>query len=431
MAMRRSKLADLLTDRDGRKNVLIGLLGLVAAVGVPVLGLVISRSYNSAANPAAQPTSSPSVIVEGWQRVPDQPGVFGNADIEQLTSVMYRSGTYLAVGSHAYEPAVWRATDPRHWTRLTRVEEGTSDRPAMIWSLAYDGGRYVAVGQESDHAAVWTSVNGTTWRLSPRAAGTFGQPGEYSAMHSIVSFHHRWYAGGDFAAGGRTAQVATVWTSDDGTHWTRITPSTESSRVPGDRPTITAMHATSDMIVAVGSNNSLADGATTCGVWTSRDGSNWSAAHVTGGTLTPKGQPCVLDAVTTAHGVWLAVGAVSGDPQVWTSPDGVSWSRVVGALFTNGYGMTEVNGVAATQRGWVAVGDDPGPSLVTDAAVWDSSDARRWLRVHPDPAVFGGPDRQVMSAVITTDSGAVAVGWDGSSGQSRGAVWVQHPVPGS
>ncbi|MEY2471931.1 MAG: hypothetical protein QOK28_1260 [Actinomycetota bacterium] len=358
--------------------------------------------------------------------MPESPGVFGNGDLEQLTGVIFDSGHFIAVGSHSYEPAVWSATDPLHWTRLARVEEGTSERPATIWSIAVSDHRYVAVGEEGDRAAVWNSNDAVTWRLGPRPPETFGTATQYSRMSAVVHFRGRWYAGGSFTAGGRDPDVAAIWTSDDGEEWTRLTPSTEQARVTGDRPTIIAMHATDKMIVAVGNNNSLADGRTTCDIWNSLDGKTWLPADVPDGALEPPGERCVLDTVSENRGHWLAAGAVGKSPQVWTSSDGTNWQPLTDALFTNDYGDTIVNGLIPAGENWIAIGNDAGPRLVSDAAVWESADTRRWVRVDPETEVFGGPDRQVMNAVTIGKGTVVAVGWDSATGEAHGSVWVQR-----
>jgi len=61
------------------------------------------------------------------------------------------------------------------------------------------------------------------------------------------------------------------------------------------------------------------------------------------------------------------------------------------------------------------------------AAVWTSPDGLVWSRVPGDEAVFGGPDNQEMKAVVVGGPGLVAVGLDHSDGDDDAAVWVSPP----
>ena len=90
-----------------------------------------------------------------------------------------------------------------------------------------------------------------------------------------------------------------------------------------------------------------------------------------------------------AVGVDYAGG--DADAAVWTSPDGVAWARLSHdeAVF-GGAGDQAMGWVAAGGPGLVAVGlDSSGGDW--DAAVWTSPDGLAWTRVPHDEAVFGGP----------------------------------------
>lgn len=114
------------------------------------------------------------------------------------------------------------------------------------------------------------------------------------------------------------------------------------------------------------------------------------------------------------------------DALVWTFSDG-KWRRVCRAACGNsvpGGGSRGQRMWAVVHRsggGFVAVGSDFSDEDRNDAAVWTSPDGLRWSRVAADTEVFGGPRDQVMRAVTETRSGLlVAVGWD----RRTGAVWT-------
>jgi hypothetical protein len=80
--------------------------------------------------------------------------------------------------------------------------------------------------------------------------------------------------------------------------------------------------------------------------------------------------------------------------------------------------------------GLVAVGWD-GLFADRDAAVWTSTDGITWSRVAHDAAVFGAADSQVMLSVtgggpglVAVGGELVAVGGDLSGGDADAAVWV-------
>ena len=119
----------------------------------------------------------------------------------------------------------------------------------------------------------------------------------------------------------------------------------------------------------------------------------------------------------------VAVGGADTDAAVWTSVDGIAWSRI-----PNEDGVFSGAGISSVTRG--------GPGLVAvgqvgpDAAVWTSIDGITWTRVPQDEAVFGGEEGPIfggagMSSVTVGGPGLVAVGSDGSPlGGGDAAVWT-------
>lgn len=112
------------------------------------------------------------------------------------------------------------------------------------------------------------------------------------------------------------------------------------------------------------------------------------------------------------------------DATVWTSPNGIDWTRVPDdeAGF-GGPGSQAMFGVAAGESGLVAVGYDASGGDA-DAAVWTSPDGISWIRIDHDESVFGGVDDQDMLSITAGGPGFVAVGDDYASGESDGAVWT-------
>jgi hypothetical protein len=117
----------------------------------------------------------------------------------------------------------------------------------------------------------------------------------------------------------------------------------------------------------------------------------------------------------------LIAGACSGGDI--TAPS-IAWSRVAhdDAVF-GGEGLQEMLSVTVGGPGLVAVGGD-GPGDDFDAAVWTSPDGISWTRVAHDDAVFGGDGLQRMVSVTVGGPGLMAVGGDESGDDADAAVWV-------
>jgi hypothetical protein len=181
-------------------------------------------------------------------------------------------------------------------------------------------------------------------------------------------------------------------------------------------------------LVAVGE----ADGD--AAVWTSVDGLEWSRVphdgEIFGG---PDNQG--MNSVSVGGPGLVAVGSeglgghkgpiVWSNAVVWTSPDGLVWSRVRNQPDLEGESFLQMSDVAVVGAELVAIGSDEGPDD-GDAAVWTSTDGVTWSRVPHDEAVFGGEGFQTMNRIAVMGSRVVAVGWDESEDESsiEAAIWV-------
>ncbi len=286
------------------------------------------------------------------------------------------------------------------WSRVPH-DDTVFGGPGDQWMVDVTAGGpgLVAVGGDT----VWTSVDGVLWSRVPHDENVFGG----AEMVSVT-------AGGPglVVVGGDT-----VWTSVDGTSWSRV-PYDES--VFGGA-SINSVTVGGPGLVAVGEVNSDA------AVWTSVDGFTWSRVPhdeaVFGG---PNHQ--VMNSVTAGGPGLVAVGSdgVFGEygndlnAAVWTSRDGVIWSRVPHdeAVFgdgNDGIGSPEMWDVAAGGPGLVAVGVNRG-----EVPVWTSIDGITWTPVPTDWRVFDGGE---ITSVTVGGPGLVAVG-RGVYESADGITWT-------
>jgi hypothetical protein len=185
-------------------------------------------------------------------------------------------------------------------------------------------------------------------------------------------------------------------------------------------------------LIAVGRDASGGDGD--AAVWTSPDGLTWTRVPHDDEVFSDDYGSRMFSVASGGPGL-VAVGSADVSPEgdegnfaaltslrdaaVWTSPDGLTWTRVphIEAVF-GGHGEQEMRAVVAGGPGLVAVGESD-----FAAAVWTSPDGLTWTRVPHDEEVFGGDSGQVMFSVVAVGRGLVAVGQD----HRNAPVWYWTP----
>ena len=246
----------------------------------------------------------------------------------------YAAGRLFVIDGHAgFEPRIWASRDGG----ATWHESPAHFR---ITALAAGGDGAVAFSQAdvSQPISVWTSADGLTWRQLRQQPGVFASAQVYSAARGV----HGLVAGGSV---GPPRQRAGIWTSPGGRTWRRVP---NAGRIFGN-----------------GSDGSQVN-------------------YVMAG---PRGI--------------LAIGQRLGTraPVAWVSPDGVHWQR---RTLPFGAGNVGFGQVVAWRGGFVAFTHEGG-----ETAVWSSANGLTWTRVGSDE-LFGGSAR--VWSVTGFRGGMVAVG---------------------
>jgi hypothetical protein len=190
------------------------------------------------------------------------------------------------------------------------------------------------------------------------------------------------------------------------------------SAIPGAAQpdqTVTSVAAGPNLQVAVGGTNG--DGA----VWTSPDGTRWTRASDTGGALARPGKQRLIN-VTPGGAGWLAVGYDAARPLVVTSPDGTRWQAAAG--FDPGSGHVATYAAAAGRTGYVVVGESG-----FSAGTWFSPDLKSWQAGSGGDLDGKQTANRWMRGVVAGPSGFVAVGGLSDPAvkdapQGRPAVWT-------
>ena len=320
------------------------------------------------------------------------------------------------------EPATEQSLSTLVWSRVEPEETvfgGDGNQEALAVAATQTG--IVAVGFENTEdfdAAVWTSPDGVVWSRVPHDEVVFGG-NNTQTMRSVAALGPLITAVGNDRSFGDWDAAA--WASD-GSLWARA-PFGEVLGGEANQQ-MDGVAATDSGFVAVGHEETDEDWDTA--VWTSPDGANWSRVPHDEAVFGGDGNQEALSVATTSMGI-VVVGWENKedfDAAVWTSPDGVVWSRVPHdeAVF-GGDDTQTMRGVAGSASGYVAVGNDHSGGD-WDAAAWTSPDGQVWTRVPHDEAVFGGDPDQQMDSVVLTDVGFVAVGHEETDEDWDMAAWT-------
>ncbi len=176
-------------------------------------------------------------------------------------------------------------------------------------------------------------------------------------------------------------------------------------------------------VVTVGSVSSLDGGI--AAVWTSQDGLVWSRVVDTDGALAGSGDQAMVSVAPGGPG-FVAVGREKPesdlDSVVWVSPDGASWTRIDTGDVFGGPGDQAVAQVSEVGGGLMAVGYERIEDR--DAQVWESKDGLTWAK-SGDPGLIAEGLQEIHSLAASTE-GIIAVGYSGDIASTNAAVW-HHP----
>lgn len=408
-------------------------LAAAAAILVLVGGAALFFGGTGAGAPVAATADIDVTHGLTWSRLPHHPAIFGGGFEQVMNSVAPGGPGLVAVGQSGPgedgegRAAVWTSPDGVAWSRVPH-DEAVFGR-AVMSSVTAGGPGLVAVGT-SDEAAVWTSADGVVWSRVPDDQAVFGSRGgaPYVAMKSVKAGGPGLVAVGIEGHPHGPNVIAAVWTSPDGFTWSRVTHD-EAVFGRGEDGHHTEMRSVAvggPGLVAVGGSWFGEDGQQGgAAVWTSVDGSTWSRVPhdevVFGGAM---------NGVAAGGPGMVAVGLDDQGAAVWTSSDGFTWSRIPHdeAVF----GGAEMSTVTAGGRGLVAVGwDGPGAAVWTsvDGIVWSRvpHDEALFDTHEPDLPLLE------MRSVAVSGTRLVAVGANkvpDTFGPTRSdaAVWVAAPA---
>lgn len=402
--------------------------GLVACAAP---GSGVTSPTATAASPTPSPTATASVSDASggllWRAVSMDP--FAGAT---LSDVAPFNGGFLAAGTPPVTattgvtlqaPALWSSPDEVTWQELPASAAFTETRSAWVDTIGGlaqgPSGRVVAVGaanlgdMSAFDAAAWVSTDeGATWARATVAGSAD------AAMNDVVATADGFVAVGiDGHPSGGTQMIgsrgAAVWTSSDGSSWTRV-PGV-SSFAGAEMTRVIEGGAT---LVAVGVDMPTGGAYRTAPIWSSTDGRSWTRASVDGMTALDSEE---VDGVVWVGSRFVVVGSQELGPTdlEWMSPDGREWIRSDRTLAAAGAVPADLATVGPTiiLAGWTSTGTG---GLAPATTVWESTDAVDWQAI-PSLPLFADtrPIRVVGSAdgleiLGVSDATNASVLWHGA-----------------
>ena len=371
-----------------------GFVGLVGGNGTDVVEEpTVSTTSPVPTTTAPVPVPPTPPIVDSWQRVGEalMEPVVGTFDMTVAGSRLFVVGFDPGEDDYRQNGVIFASDDGISWVRLAQDDPALNLGTVLMYSVTEGGPGLVAAGigceNETEecppHATVWTSVDGTSWTRTPEDPAIFGNGAtQTSGMMDVTTT--------------TTGSLVAVGWIDD---WTLDDSGVAASVVT--RPA----------------------------TWTSQDGVAWEqtwlgegyelTADVWNNVLT---QP-MLATVQGPDGDLVSVGAMldqdgESTAAVWTSTDGSTWDRIdpTSPVFGQKTTMTDITW---GPDGYVAVGTDSG----TDAAIWQSPDGVTWTRVDTAAQSFDGIGS--LGSVASLDSGYVTVGGHAFVGRGgRVTLWT-------
>ena len=384
------------------------------ASGPPVFGRDWGRSTTIVERPEEAFSSlDPSALIPEGSGRSGHPTHFPGQAI--MADVARFSGGYVSVG-YVYPgwlPVAWTSPDGENWSLHTM---GDTDYTFPVSLAVGADGTIVAVGRQGTLPIAWTSSDGVSWTV--HRVPILGSDGVAERMTTVIAVPDGFLAGG--SVGPETlARHARFWHSTDGLAWTAVA---DDATAFNDAEVL-GIAALGQGFVAVGPTGE-AFKTTGSVAWTSPDGEHWTRIDApdlrTGRAASLAAGP---------HGL-VAVGAAIDErtAMAWTSPDGKTWTQAPDepALLHSG-GFIKMNDVTVADGAFFAVGEYLGlqrPTMV----VWSSPDGVTWTRAREVPvfeqcepyAIATGP----VPAGGGTTPGLVAVGSFGYPDDFIPTVWL-------
>ncbi|WP_179008447.1 hypothetical protein [Winogradskyella forsetii] len=237
-----------------------------------------------------------------------------------------------------------------------------------VWSV----GGYNSYHQ-SIHSDVWKSSNGRSWQ-----SVTSGQFPDRKGHSLTVIDNKLWVIGGYRQTAPNTfLSLRDVWFSADGEAWTLATDDALQTGSIGYHSTLVFNNQL--YIIKDGDNEGMAG----CSVWTSNNGINWT--RLTGNAFSSR----EFFTATVFNNEMYVIGGLHLSNyynEIWKSADGINWTQVSGI---DSAFPARANGKALVydDKLWVLGGTNGVTSV--NQGLWHTSNGEDWFSYTPLPSTDG------------------------------------------
>lgn len=398
------------------RPILVGVAGVVVAALAAGGVFVLTRGneHRTPAGPAAQLAG---------RLFPADPAATADGRDQDLSAAAVRGTTVVAAGSDGdglpVRPEFLVSADGGRSFRLADVrtlagdESPAGEEPKQIAAAT---GAWVALGAGQDGTVVWTSRDGSSWTRQPDAAGAaFGRSDRIARVTGVGSGFVA--VGATSAKGDFSDPTPVVWRSADGRRWDRVTGGQLSMPGTDGKLSLVGAVASGGTVIAHGVGSTAGRHPEPLdGLWRTRDGGNtWQPLSVP----SPPGAGGFGIAATTS-GFFVAREAKDKSGRfaaVYGSPDGTRWTQA-GDLRIPGY-----------QRLLRITGSPQGLATVTltgrKAELQHSPDGRSWQSAGDVPMSSG----RTLAEVVQGPGLTILVGRD-DTGSDADAMIVARDAQG-
>jgi hypothetical protein len=362
-----------------------------------------SATSTTSAGPSATPVPSPSTGLGGtvppvsttaWTGVTVQ--ALTGAPVS-ITNLFSWSGGYLAIAQPDPNAAqtAWLSRDGRTWTQLPASTLGLDSVPfpdgiSVTAGSACGSGLIVSTQDTAGHNTVWSSGDGTTWTKVTLP----GAPIQFAATSSNA-------VAVTTSGSGSSGTTSTVYDSSDCSNWAKVA-------LPGPAGgSASVVAAFNGGFVAAGGVGPIDGGPTTKPLaWWSTDGQHWTAATV------PSSPGFAFDELFAGPGGLLAEttdpGVTPGTTKLWTSSDGLTWKPQPDSfdplgVQSTGEGVGNPNGSFAGDGARLRVFGNTTFAGTVPNQLWTSADAVHWTQVAvagPEGATVLDPARDMQAFLM-------------------------------
>ncbi|HKQ16464.1 MAG TPA: hypothetical protein VJT80_23810, partial [Steroidobacteraceae bacterium] len=319
---------------------------------------------------------------------------------------------------------VWKSNDGISWTQVTA--QAPFARRIRHQAFVMNGRLWVFGGQVPDSAGdpawaldAWSTTDGAQWTQE----STDGLDASYLAKVIEQTGPERVTLIGGIQRG----YSSHVWQTTNGLDWTA-----RSSHAQFSPRSARGVSFNGQLWIVGGTtiNSNESGGAFSNEIWRSANGIDWTRVATTGPIFSPRDGHCV---VVFQNKLWViggwdnapfAGGTNTTFADVWSSSDGIAWTRVTAGP---GFEPRAGHAVAVFQNKLWLIG---GHTDVGDESdVWTSADGLTWTGVPPGSSVF--PPRSSHRVVAFNNELWLTGGGAMVGGRILGTSDVWHSADGS